>query len=185
MPTSMQPDLSRSRWSAVLQLMCAVIMFGWSYLVLADTPIRALLHGIGELAPEEWQGYAKLGLMLIAWMVVPLVALIVLYTAGASLWMEMHRRRNALAVYQRGTSEALADARSMMQRQLAEAAKDPKLSPAELAELRAIYADVERKTTEDMRRQEEKYRAQPELLERDRRKTIEEIRARHKKNGKA
>jgi hypothetical protein len=160
-------------------------MFGWSYLVLADTPIRALLHSIGELAPEEWQGYAKLGLLLIAWMVVPLVALILLYTAGASAWVEMKRRRTALEAYQRGTSDALAEARTMMARQLAEAAKDPKLSPAELAELRAIYDDVERKTTKDMQRQEEKYQARPELLEQDRRKTIEEIRARQKKNGKA
>jgi hypothetical protein len=101
----------------------------------------------------------------------------VLLCAGALAFRRRQaRRREALEAYRRGTREALAESRTILEAHLAQLAKDPKSSPAEVAELRRMFAEVEKKTADDAKRREEAYEANPALIEQDLRKAVEEIR---------
>jgi hypothetical protein len=134
------------------------------------------------LLPAGWFFYEFMEVPVSPWhlLLAPVAALL---GGGTLAFRRRHaRRRQALDAYRRGTGEALAESRAMMEAQLARLAKDPKVSPADIAEFRRVFGQVDQRTADDAKRREQVYAANPALIEDDLRKTIEEIRAKQRRS---
>jgi hypothetical protein len=158
------------RHRAMLALGLLLSLAWLYYLLVADVQLRLRLDMALATVPPAFARVLKLITLSVAFLLPALLLLLLLSRVGAALDAPGPSPELMLEAVREGHRKALAQSRELMETELA------KLSDVEAAELRPHLEEGLRRAQESAALREQRYAADPALMQQDLRATIAEIR---------
>ncbi|TWO70798.1 hypothetical protein FN976_14740 [Caenimonas sedimenti] len=141
------------------------------YLFVADVQLRTRLDAALVTVPAGFAMVLKAITLFAIFLIPTLLVFNVLSRLGAAFDGPKLSTQQMLEAVREGHRTAQAQSREFMDAQLA------KMSDAEAAGMRPIFDEIQRRSAEDAAAREQRYATDPELMQREMRATIAEIRA--------
>jgi hypothetical protein len=155
-----------------MRALALLLGIAWCYyLFVADVQLRLRLDAALVTVPPGFAMVLKAITLFAVFVIPPLLVFHVLSNLGAAFERPKLSTQEMLEAVREGHRKAQAQSREYMDGQLAE------MPEAEAAQMRPIFDEIQRRSAEDAAAREQRYAADPELMEREMRATIAEIRA--------